>query len=152
MRALGYLERSYHATEYDEPKLSKVKADGTADGRNRNRISTNERAAAISQALGAGLTLEEVCALLDMSPKEAVDTLGFRRGKIVEPRTLRTIPPENLLEFDVDCRLAILNMGQIARKWDVNRIVVQRWVARCGLSGLYTRFQHSGQEKKAAPI
>ncbi len=147
MRALGYLEKAYHSPEYDEPKPPKVKADGTADRRNTNRVSTNDRCKAITEALAAGLTLEEVCTLLNLTPKQAVDILAFRRGKVVEPRTLRTIAPDDLIEFDMDCRLAILNMGQIARKWSVNRIVVERWVKRCGLSDLYTKYQHNGQEQ-----
>jgi hypothetical protein len=87
------------------------------------------------------VSLEEVCALLALTPGAVVDAMAFRVGKL-RPKSLRSIPEHGLYEFDMDCRLAVLSKVQVARKWDVSVRVVDNWCVVCGLTdGRHLKFK-----------
>jgi hypothetical protein len=86
-------------------------------------------------------TLEEVCALLDLTPGAVVDAMAFRVGKL-RPKSLRSIPEHGLYDFDMDCRRAAKSKVQVARDWDVSIRVVDNWCVVCGLTdGRHLKFK-----------
>jgi hypothetical protein len=89
----------------------------------------------VNDALKGGISVEEVCALLDMRPSVVLHLLCYKRGNGERKLEggLSTMDPDAFVEMDLDCRLGILGINEIAKKWDLSYVTVRNWAKRLGL-------------------